>query len=89
MRDPLQYGLIPTSEIIEMVKTKVLTKDFFLGDVKKIAKMLGDVQKTPEWETVRKRNAWVNIYNPGSKFDSFLKKQTKEMTKLMKKLGVI
>ena len=37
----------------------------------------------------RKRNAWVNIYNPGSKFDSFLKKQTKEMTKLMKKLGVI
>ena len=59
------------------------------GDVKKIAKMLGDVQKTPEWETVRKRNAWVNIYNPGSKFDSFLKKQTKEMTKLMKELGVI
>ena len=59
------------------------------GDVKKIAKMLGDVQKTPEWETVRKRNAWVNIYNPGSKFDSFLKGQTKEMTKLMKKLGVI
>ena len=59
------------------------------GDVKKIAKMLGDVQKTPEWETVRKRNAWVNIYNPGSKFDSFLKKQTKEMTKLMQELGVI
>ena len=59
------------------------------ADKKEIAKMLGDVQKTPEWETVRKRNAWVNIYNPGSKFDSFLKKQTKEMTKLMKKLGVI
>jgi Uncharacterized protein conserved in bacteria len=59
------------------------------GDVKKIAKMLGDVQKTSEWETVRKRNAWVNIYNPGSKFDKFLKKQTKEMTNLMKELGVI
>jgi putative tricarboxylic transport membrane protein len=29
-----------------------------------IAKMLGDVQKTPQWETVRARNAWVNIYNP-------------------------
>ena len=29
--------------------------------------MLGDVQKTPEWEAVRKRNAWVNIYNPGRK----------------------
>jgi len=59
------------------------------SDVKKIEKMLGDVQKTPEWEAVRKRNAWVNIYNPGRKFDSFLKTQTKEMTKLMKKLGVI
>ena len=30
-----------------------------------IAKMLGDVQKTSEWENVRARNAWVNIYNPG------------------------
>jgi putative tricarboxylic transport membrane protein len=64
-------------------------KSMASGDVKKIAKMLGDVQKTPEWETVRKRNAWVNIYNPGRKFDSFLKKQTKEMTNLMKELGVI
>ena len=54
-----------------------------------IAKMLGDVQKTPEWETVRKRNAWVNIYNPGGKFVTFLQQQTVEMTALMKKLGVI
>ena len=60
------------------------------GSMKKeIAKMLGDVQKTPEWEAVRKRNAWVNIYNPGDKFVSFLEKQTVEMTALMKKLGVI
>ena len=54
-----------------------------------IAKMLGDVQKTPEWEVVRKRNAWVNIYNPEGKFVDFLEKQTVEMTALMKKLGVI
>ncbi len=54
-----------------------------------IAKMIGDVQKTPEWETVRARNAWVNIYNPEGKFVSFLEKQTEEMTALMKKLGVI
>ena len=51
-----------------------------------IAKMLGDVQKTSEWEAVRKRNAWVNIYNPGSKFVAFLEKQTVEMTALMKKI---
>ena len=59
------------------------------SDKSKIAKMLGDVQKTPEWETVRARNAWVNIYNPEGKFVSFLEKQTEEMTALMKKLGVI
>ena len=59
------------------------------ADKNAIAKMLGDVQKTSEWETVRSRNAWVNIYNPGDKFVSFLEKQTEEMTALMKKLGVI
>ena len=59
------------------------------ADKNAIAKMLGDVQKTPEWEAVRKRNAWVNIYNPGDKFVSFLENQTVEMTALMKKLGVI
>jgi len=58
-------------------------------DKKAIAKMLGDVQKTPEWEAVRARNAWVNIYNPDKKFVNFLEKQTEEMTDLMKKLGVI
>jgi len=59
------------------------------AEKKKIAKMLGDVQKTPEWETVRKRNAWVNIYNPDKKFVKFLENQTKEMTALLKQLGVI
>jgi len=54
-----------------------------------IAKMLGDMQSTPEWEVVRKRNAYVNIYNPGDDFISFLETQTIEMTDLMKKLGVI
>ena len=46
-------------------------------DKKAIAKMLGDVQKTPEWEAVRARNAWVNIYNPDKKFVKFLQNQTK------------
>ena len=54
-----------------------------------IAKMLGDMQSTPEWEVVRKRNAYVNIYNAGDDFISFLETQTIEMTDLMKKLGVI
>jgi len=46
-------------------------------------------KKTPEWEAVRKRNAWVNIYNPDKEFVKFLEAQTIEMTALMKKLGVI
>ncbi len=58
-------------------------------DKKAISNMLGKVMKTPEWESVRKRNAWVNIYNSDEDFVKFLEKQTKEMTTLMKKLGVI
>jgi putative tricarboxylic transport membrane protein len=58
-------------------------------DKKAISKMLGEVMKTPEWEAVRKRNAWVNIYNSDKDFVKFLEKQTVEMTALMKKLGVI
>ena len=54
-----------------------------------IAKMLGDMQETDAWEEVRKRNAYVNIYNPGDDFILFLEKQTSEMTDLMKQLGVI
>ena len=55
-------------------------------DKKALSKMLGKVMKTPEWEAVRKRNAWVNIYNSDKDFVKFLEKQTVEMTALMKKL---
>jgi len=58
-------------------------------DKKALSAMLGKVMKTPEWEAVRKRNAWVNIYNSDKDFVKFLEKQTVEMTALMKKLGVI
>ena len=54
----------------------------------KYAKMLGDVQKTPEWEAVRKRNGWVNIYRPRAQFVAFLEEQEKLMKGLFKKLGV-
>ena len=58
-------------------------------DKKVLSAMLGEVMKTPEWEAVRKRNAWVNIYNSDKDFVKFLDAQTVEMTALMKKLGVI
>ena len=58
-------------------------------DKKALSTMLGKVMETPEWEAVRKRNAWVNIYNSDKDFVKFLDAQTVEMTALMKKLGVI
>ncbi len=54
----------------------------------KYAKILGEVQKTPEWEAVRKRNGWVNIYRPRAEFVAFLEEQEKLMKGLFKKLGV-
>ena len=50
-----------------------------------IKKMYG----TSEWEAVRARNGWVNIHNPGAKFESFLANQEKVIKDLMVKLGFL
>ena len=52
------------------------------------AKILGEVQSTPEWEEVRKRNGWVNIYRPRADFVAFLEEQEQLMKDLLHKLGV-
>ncbi len=44
---------------------------------------------TPEWETVRARNGWVNIFNPDDKFVAFLEDQEKVIGDLMKELGFL
>lgn len=44
---------------------------------------------TPEWEAVRARNGWVNIYNPGNDFTTFLEDQEKVIGDLMRKLGFL
>ena len=44
---------------------------------------------TPEWEAVRSRNGWVNIYNPGKDFEAFLIKQESEVKEMMTKLGFL
>jgi putative tricarboxylic transport membrane protein len=56
---------------------------------KKYTKVLGDMYNTPEWEEVRARNKWVNIYNPGNDFVKFLEKQELEIGSLMKELGFL
>ncbi len=52
-------------------------------------KALGAMYKTPQWEKVRARNGWVNIYNPGDKFTAFLENQEKVIKSLMKELGFL
>lgn len=44
---------------------------------------------TPEWEAVRARNGWVNIYNSGDDFEAFLAEQEQAIGDLMKKLGFL
>ena len=50
---------------------------------------LGKMYDTPEWEAVRARNGWVNIYNPGDEFTTFLENQELVISTLMKKLGFL
>lgn len=50
---------------------------------------LEKMYKTPEWEAVRKRNGWVEIYNPGSKFTTFLEGQEEVIGGLMRELGFL
>ena len=51
--------------------------------------MLGKMYDTPEWEAVRKRNGWANIYNPGDKFRVFLAQQEQTLGTLMRELGFL
>ncbi len=54
---------------------------------KAYAELLAKMYETPEWETVRARNGWTNLYKPLDEFSAFLEKQEKEMGDLMKTLG--
>lgn len=50
---------------------------------------LAAMYDTEEWETVRARNGWVNIHNPGDDFRTFLDNQEKVIGDLMTKLGFL
>jgi putative tricarboxylic transport membrane protein len=50
---------------------------------------LARMHATPEWEEVRARNGWVNIYNPGDEFTAFLTDQEAVIKKLMQQLGFL
>ena len=62
-----------------------------LSDAKKrqYISMLEKMYDTPEWEEVRARNGWVNIYNPDDKFVAFLTEQETIIGDLMRELGFL
>ena len=62
-----------------------LSADKAASYVKALEKMYG----TSEWAEVRDRNGWVDIYNPGDDFVSFLEKQEEVIGGLMKELGFL
>ena len=45
--------------------------------------------ETDAWEEVRSRNGWVNIFNPGDEFQTFLEAQEQEIGDLMRTLGFL
>ncbi len=45
--------------------------------------------ETKEWEEMRSRRGWQNLYKPGKDFYSFLENQEKVMGTLMRTLGFI
>ena len=51
--------------------------------------VLKKMYSTGEWESVRARNGWANIYKPGPDFVSFLEDQEKQIGALMKELGFL
>ena len=51
--------------------------------------VLEKMYETPEWESVRARNGWVNIFNADADFVTFLEGQEEAIGGLMKELGFL
>jgi putative tricarboxylic transport membrane protein len=51
--------------------------------------MLKKMYDTNEWEQIRTRRGWQNLYKPGDEFYQFLENQEKQVGTLMRKLGFI
>ncbi len=52
-------------------------------------RMLKAMYDTKEWETIRKRQGWSNLFQPGVYFYEFLEEQEKVVGSLMRELGFL
>lgn len=50
---------------------------------------LRTMMASPEWEAVRARNGWTNIWYEGAEFTAFLEAQEAEMREIMEELGFL
>ncbi len=57
--------------------------------VKELTEVLKKMYDTPQWEEVRKRNGWTNLYQPTGEFKTFLEEQEKVISTLMKEMGFL
>ena len=86
---------VPTLKEQGVDATFVNWRGFFgppgLSDDKRAAyiKVLGAMYLTPEWEEVRGRNGWVNIFTPGDEFTGFLEQQETAIKAMMVELGFL
>ena len=53
------------------------------------AQTLAKMYSTPEWEKVRARNGWTDIFKPRAEFVTFLEQQEEVIGNLMRELGFL
>jgi putative tricarboxylic transport membrane protein len=51
--------------------------------------VLKRMYSTPEWEDIRNKRGWQNLYKPGNEFVSFLEQQEKAVGSMMRQLGFL
>ena len=56
--------------------------------VREFKELLLKMYDTKEWEEIRLKRGWTNLYIRGDKLAEFLKEQEKEMAQLMDELGI-
>ncbi len=59
------------------------------GQKAEFVKTLKAMYETEEWEIVRDRNGWVEIFKPDAEFISFLEQQEQDVGALMRELGFL
>jgi putative tricarboxylic transport membrane protein len=51
--------------------------------------VLKKMYDTPQWEEIRSKRGWQNLYQPGDEFYSFLENQERALGDMMRKLGFL